>query len=90
VAQFLTQEYATREELPRRMFLSVGTLESDQVLGDSASPVSMIQVARGMHEVARDRGIVVDYYEVPGGHDALNPRLVFVRGLRALMNSAAT
>lgn len=90
VAQFLTQEYATREEVPGRMFLSVGTLETDQAWGDAANPVSMIQVARSMRDVARDRGIAVDYYEVPGGHDALNARLVFVRGLRALINGSAT
>jgi enterochelin esterase family protein len=83
---WLTQEWLlVPEQLPVRLFVSVGTLECKAIPYPGMSGQSMLTLARAFAEAASARGYDVTYREEHGGHNHHTVRRLLVPGLDALM-----
>jgi enterochelin esterase family protein len=82
---WLTRQWAARERLPVRLFVSVGTLESSAIPYPGMNGQSMVTLARAFRDAMRAKGYDVAYREEPGGHNHHTVRRLLVPGLAALL-----
>jgi enterochelin esterase family protein len=71
----LLRELASREQIPLRFSLQVGTMEGPQILEPN----------RELHDLLTERGVTVHYAEYVGDHDFLCWAEIFPAALKALL-----
>ena len=75
-------EFAARDRLPIRFFLSAGSFETSRHGGDG-----ILQTSRSLRDILRLKGYAVDWREYAGGHDYLVWRGALADGLIALFGA---
>ena len=81
--EWLTQQFASSPRVDVHFFLDVGSTETAGALGGAAP--SLLDANRHLRDVMKDKGYVVDYFEVPGGvHHPMSWALRLPAGIVAL------